>query len=76
MVESGLRTRKHKKEIGRCRSEREIAALHQRRFREDFVAEDAATRFCEDFAETFMTYQCYRNSLDRFKARKGVAQGV
>ncbi len=71
-VESRLGTRKHKKEIGKCRSEREIAALLQRRFREDFVSEYAATHFCEDFAETFMTYLRYRNSLDRFKARKGV----
>ena len=71
-VESRLCTRKHKKEMGRCRNEREIAALLQRRFREDFVSNYAATRFCEDFAETFMTYLRYRNSLDRFKARKGV----
>ncbi len=38
----------------------------------DFVSDYAATSACEDFAETFMTYLRHRNSLHKFKSRRGV----
>lgn len=55
-----------------CRNDRELMALMRRSFRNDFVSEYAATRFCEDFAETFMTYLRYRNCLGKFKSRTGL----
>lgn len=55
-----------------CRNERELSALLRRSFSNDFVSEYAATHFCEDFAETFMTFLRYRKCLDKFKGRTGV----
>ncbi len=37
----------------------------------DFATEYATTMASEDFAETFMYYLKYRNSLDRFRTRRG-----
>ena len=41
-------------------------------FHNEFVSDYAATKFCEDFAETFMFYLKYRNSLHRFENRPSV----
>ena len=46
-------------------------ATWDREFRKEFVSEYAATRLCEDFAETFMYFLRYRRSLKRFKNRPG-----
>ena len=47
-------------------------AMWDREFRKEFVSDYAATRFCEDFAETFMYFLRYRRSLNRFRNRPGV----
>ena len=48
------------------------SASWKKRFHGEFVSDYAATRFCEDFAESFMYYLRYRKSLHRFKKRPGV----
>lgn len=71
-VERNERDRMYISKLRACRNERERAALLRRRFRNEFVSEYAATHFCEDFAETFMTYLRYRNCLNKFQSRKRV----
>lgn len=66
------RCRKYQRQLKACRNPRERDALKARQFRNDFVSEYAATLAKEDFAETFMTYLRYRNSLHRFKSRPSV----
>ena len=66
------RDREFTARMATCRNERERNALVQRHFQNDFVSEYASTHFCEDFAETFMTYLRYRKCLDKFKSRTGV----
>jgi hypothetical protein len=46
-------------------------ALIKKHLLNDFASEYATQMACEDFAETFMFYLKYRNSLSRFRARKG-----
>ena len=48
------------------------SARFKTEFRKQFVSEYAASLYCEDFAETFMFFLRYRNSLHRFKNRPGV----
>ena len=55
-----------------CRTDVQIERFLTRECRNDFVSDYATTLSREDFAETFMTYLKYRNSLERFKSRTGV----
>lgn len=66
------RDREFASRMAACRNQRERSALVQRQFHNDFVSEYASTLFCEDFAETFMTYLRYRRCLNKFKSRTGV----
>jgi hypothetical protein len=66
------RSRKFQSALNSCRNDRERLALYRKNLRDDFVSEYATTLSCEDFAETFMYYLRYRNSLDRFASRPGV----
>lgn len=66
------RSRKFQTSLNSCRNDRERMALYRKSLRDDFVSEYAATLSCEDFAETFMYYLRYRNSIDRFASRPGV----
>lgn len=60
------------KRLQSCRNDHERDAFLRRNFKNDFVSEYASTLFCEDFAETFMYFLRYRNSLEKFKSRTGV----
>lgn len=66
------RSRDFRKTIKACRTELQVANLLAREVRNDFVSEYASTLSREDFAETFMLYLKHRNSLDKFRSRKGV----
>ncbi|MFN9550938.1 MAG: hypothetical protein ACK56Q_11735 [Pirellulaceae bacterium] len=65
-------SRRYRVETKRCRSEQSMERVRSRRFRDHFITDYAATCECEDFAETFMFFLKYRNSLDRFASRPGV----
>jgi len=67
-----LSIRKHRTALEKCRNEREENAFWRKRHKDEFVSAYASTLIMEDFAETFMTYLRHRNSLEKFKARKGV----
>jgi hypothetical protein len=47
-------------------------ALCLRQYRNEFVSVYASKLAKEDFAETFMIYLRYRNSLERFDNRPGI----
>ena len=66
------RSRDFRRRIKTCRNNTERAAVLKKSLQRDFVSEYASTLFCEDFAETFMMFLRYRNSLDRFQSRTGV----
>ena len=66
------RSRKYQQQKKRCCNHKQLDALRARELNQEFVSKYAYSYFCEDFAETFMYYLRYRNSLDRFKNRKGV----
>lgn len=66
------RSRKLQGEFDKLRSDRTRERFLRKHLLSDFVSEYAATRPCEDFAETFMIYLRYRNSLNRFRSRPGV----
>lgn len=66
------RNRKFQADLDKLRSEETRERFVGKHLLSDFVSEYAATRPCEDFAETFMTFLRFRNSLDRFKHRHGV----
>lgn len=66
------RSRNFQKEFSRLRSDRTRERLVRKYLLRDFVSEYAATRPCEDFAETFMICLRNRNSLHRFRSRSGV----
>jgi hypothetical protein len=46
--------------------------VYRKHYREQFITDYASGSACEDFAETFMFYLKYRNSLDRFEDRPAV----
>ncbi len=50
----------------RCRSEESRKKLYRKELYKSFVSGYASNCACEDFAETFMFFLKYRNSLDRF----------
>ena len=64
--------RSHKSKIERSRNDREREANVRRLFNQEFISGYAATHFCEDFAETFMTYLRHRKNLSRYRNRPGV----
>jgi hypothetical protein len=64
--------RKYMREKDRCRTDEAADRIFEQRKRLQFITEYASTCACEDFAETFMFYLRYRNSLDRFKPRPQV----
>ncbi len=66
------RSRRYNLAKNRCRTERGRTRLMECAFREQFITDYAATCACEDFAETFMFYLKYRNSLSRFENRPAV----
>ena len=66
------RSRKYKKGLAKRRTEKTREDHLRQHLLKDFVSEYAATAACEDFAETFMMFLRYRNSLSRFRSRPGV----
>lgn len=56
----------------RCRTEKGRTRLREQAFRQHFISDYASTCACEDFAETFMFFLKYRNSIQRFERRSGV----
>ncbi len=56
----------------RCRTENGRQRLHEQAYRQQFISDYASTCACEDFAESFMFFLKYRNSLHRFENRTGV----
>ena len=71
-AERKLRGRSFQRSMKNCRTDVQIERFLTRECRNDFVSDYAKTLSREDFAETFMTYLKYRNSLERFKSRTGV----
>lgn len=53
--------------LKRCRTEAGRQRLFSKRLHQSFVSAYASNCACEDFAETFMFFLKYRNSLERFK---------
>jgi len=58
--------------LERCKSTESRVRLISQGFDQEFVSHYGSTSTCEDFAETFRHFLRYRNSLDRFKPRKGL----
>ena len=56
----------------KCRTKRQVQKLFHGFLLDEFVTDYATTNPGEDFAETFMLYLRYRNSLSRFFKRPGV----
>ncbi len=56
----------YRQSLQRCRTESGRNRLFHKHLYQHFVSTYASTCACEDFAETFMYYLKYRNSLDRF----------
>ena len=52
--------------LSRCRSEETRKKLYRKLLYKNFVSGYASNCACEDFAETFMFFLKYRNSLARF----------
>lgn len=67
-----VRNRKFQADFDKLRSARTQDRFFAKHLLGDFVSAYATERPCEDFAETFMTFLRYRNSLDRFRTRPGV----
>jgi hypothetical protein len=64
--------RRFQAQLARCRSERSRERLLNAAFHKYWVSYYASSCACEDFAETFMYFLKYRNSLDRFRHRPAV----
>lgn len=71
-----LRSRRYRSAIRRCRTETGRSRLWNETLNQQFISEYAATSACEDFAETFMFYLKYRNSLERFESRPAVYKKI
>ena len=69
-----LANRRFKAALGRCRNENGRWRVRESHFKRDFISDYASTCACEDFAETFMYFLKYRNSLNRFDSRTVVAK--
>ncbi len=59
------------RKLRHCETAQEKASIKRAHLLDDFVTEYASTMSREDFAETFMYYLKYRNSLERFRCRPG-----
>lgn len=66
------RSQKYQRAKSRCRTEKGACKLDARHYRQHFITDYASTCACEDFAETFMFFLKYRNSLPRFENRSTV----
>ncbi len=66
------RSLKYQRDKTRCRTERSASRLIESMYRQHFITDYASTCACEDFAETFMFFLKYRNSLSRFEKRSSV----
>ncbi len=71
-----LADRRYKVAVERCRTDTGRRRVREQFFRQDFISAYASTCACEDFAETFMYFLKYRNSLDRFDKRTMVAKKI
>lgn len=60
----------------KCKTKKQIGMLYYNFMRNEFITDYAATNPSEDFAETFMFYMRYRNSLSRFYNRAGVQRKI
>lgn len=69
-----LGNRRFQAALSRCRSDNGRRRVREEHFRRDFISDYASTCACEDFAETFMYFLKYRNSLSRFESRPVVAK--
>ncbi len=69
-----LANRRFQNALERCRTEPGRRRVREMFFKRDFISDYASTCACEDFAETFMYFLKYRNSLSRFDARSNVAK--
>lgn len=67
-----VRSKRFQNEAARCRTDKSRTRIEEREFRQHFITDYAASCACEDFAETFMFYLKYRNSLGRFENRPQV----
>jgi hypothetical protein len=66
------RSRSYQREVSRCRTLSGKNRVWNRYVRQQFITDYSVTSACEDFAETFMFYLKYRDSLDRFEDRPAV----
>jgi len=71
-----VHSRKYCKAVSRCRTESGLHRVWDKCLHEQFISEYAATSAAEDFAETFMFYLKYRNSLERFQSRPTVYRKI
>ncbi len=66
------RSRRYQSDLRRCRTESGRKRLYRAYYRQEFITDYASQNACEDFAETFMFFLKYRNSMDRFEDRSNV----
>ncbi len=69
-------SRAYRSAVARCRTDSGKHRIWTKLIRQQFISDYAATNACEDFAETFMFYLKYRNSLDRFEDRPAVYRKI
>lgn len=67
-------SRRYRADLKRCRTEAGRKRVLNYYYRQQFITEYASKCACEDFAETFMFYLKYRNSLERFDSRPIVSR--
>lgn len=71
-MENFFRNRKLRSDLNKLKSVQAQKTFIRKHLLKDFVSEYAATHPREDFAETFMFYLRYRNSLERFRQQPEV----
>lgn len=71
-----LGNRRYLSTVDRCRTDNGRRRIREAHFKNDFISDYASTCACEDFAETFMYFLKYRNSLERFDGRSVVAKKI
>ncbi len=62
----------YRRSMDRCRTDSGRLRVWNSYYRQEFISDYSNTCACEDFAETFMFYLKYRDSLDRFEDRPNV----
>ncbi len=70
LVSADSANRRFQNALERCRTEPGRRRVREMFFKRDFISDYASTCACEDFAETFMYFLKYRNSLSRFDAQQ------